>query len=48
MKEGEGTSQRTYMKDQWMGTTVRGLTMVVQAGRVEGGNGAKSGTTVIA
>ena len=26
MKQGEGTSQRTYMKDPWTGTMVRGLT----------------------
>ena len=27
MKEGEGISQRTYMKDPWTGTMVQGLTI---------------------
>ena len=45
---GEGTSQRTRMKDPWTWTTVRGLIMEVGMGWVEGGEGGKSGTAVIA
>ena len=36
MKEGEGISQRTYMKDQWARTTVKGLITEV-GGRLGGG-----------
>ena len=32
LKEGEGITQRTYMKDPWTGATVWGLTMEVGGG----------------
>lgn len=39
MKQGEGTSQRTYMKNAW--TTVRTLTVEVGDGLGERGKGEK-------
>ena len=48
LKEGEGTSQRTYTKDSWTWTMVWGLTMEVEVGWVEGGKVGKTGTTVVA
>ena len=39
MKEGERISQRTYMKDPWTCTTVKGL--IIEVGGRLGGGGAK-------
>ena len=36
LKEGEGISERTYMKGPWIWTMVLGLTMEVE-GRLGGG-----------
>ena len=48
MKEVEGISQRTYMKDPWTQSMVWGLTMEV-GGELGGGvKGGKFETTVIA
>ena len=44
LKEGEGVSHRTYMKDPWTWTTVWGLTMEVGVGGLDGGGkGGKLG-----
>ena len=48
MKEGEGISQRTYMKGPWTWTMVWGLTMEVGGGLGGGGTGGKMRTTVTA
>ena len=42
MKEGEGISQRTYMKDPWSWTTVWGQTMEVGEGLAGGGRKGKN------
>ena len=47
MKEGEGISQRTYMRDPWTQTVVWGLPEGVWWGWVEGDEGGKVGKTVI-
>ena len=46
LKEGEGISQRTHMKDPWTWTMVWGLTMEVRLN--EGDQGGKIGTTATA
>lgn len=43
LKEGEGVSQKTHMKDARTWTTVWGLSMVVGVGCVEQGEGRKMG-----
>ena len=48
LKEGEGISQRTYMKGPWTWTMVWGLTMEVGGGLGGGGTGGKMRTTVTA
>ena len=47
MKEGEGISQRTYMKGPWSWTMVWGPTMEVKGRLGREGKGEKMGTTVI-
>ena len=43
LKEGVGISQKTNMKDSWTWPTVRGLTVQVEVGWVEGGGEEKLG-----
>ena len=46
MEEGEGISQRTWMKDPWTWRMVWGLTTEVRDGLGGGGQRGKTGTSV--
>ena len=48
MKEGEGSSQRTYTPDPWTGIVVWVFPEGVRGYWVEGYKGEKTGTTVTA
>ena len=48
LKEGEGISQRTYMKDLWTWTMVGGLIMEVGERLAGGRRRGKIGTSIIA
>ena len=45
-KEGEGSSQGTFVKDPWTKTTGAGLNVGGEVGRAEENNGGKMGTIV--
>ena len=48
LKEGEGISQRIYIKDPWTWTIVWGWTVEVRGGLSRLGQRGKIGTTVMA
>ena len=48
MKEGEGISQRTHMKDPWTWTLVWGLTMEMEGRLGRGEQRGKIGKSVVA